>query len=283
MQIYNNLSFKLSKVLTNAYSTSFSIGIQTFSKEYRDAIYGIYGFVRIADEIVDSFHDYDRKNIFIKFREDTFDAIKNRLSTNPILHAFQEVVNEYNIKHEYIEAFLDSMAADLYESSYEREKYNKYIYGSAEVVGLMCLQVFCKNNNELFDELLAPARSLGSAFQKVNFLRDIKSDLEERGRIYLPDIHNIEMIDNENKNKLEDEIEQEFNIALKGIYRLPVGVRLGVYTAYLYFYMLLKKIKSTDIEILLDKRVRISNFQKLFLLFRSFIDVKILSPRSIEL
>lgn len=269
----------MSKVLTNAYSTSFSLGIRAFAMEFRQPIYAIYGFVRLADEIVDSFHEHDKSALSKKFREDTFKAIEEGISTNPILHAFQLVVNKYNIDKELIDAFLFSMEMDLDKSSYHREVYDTYIYGSAEVVGLMCLKVFVNGDQKRYDELLYPAKMLGSAFQKVNFLRDIKSDIHERGRIYLPDVHDAEGIDNENKIRLEKEVEGEFKISLTGIARLPIGVRLGVYTAYLYYFVLFKKIQRLGVEELLKRRVRVSNFMKFFLFLKSFWEIKVVKIR----
>ncbi|HOI30304.1 MAG TPA: phytoene/squalene synthase family protein [Melioribacteraceae bacterium] len=279
IQLYHNTSFAMSKVLTNAYSTSFSLGISAFAKEYRDPIYAIYGFVRLADEIVDSFHEHDKSGLSKKFRDDTFEAIEKGVSTNPVLHAFQIVVNKYNIDKELIDAFLISMEMDLDKSSYHREVYDKYIYGSAEVVGLMCLKVFVNGDQKRYDELLYPAKMLGSAFQKVNFLRDIKSDIHERGRIYLPDVHDTRGIDNENKIRLEKEVDEEFKISLHGISGLPMGVRLGVYTAYLYYFVLFKKIQQLGVEELLKRRVRVSNFTKFFLFLKSFWEIKVAKIR----
>jgi len=277
MQIYHDVSYRMSKKLTQAYSTSFSLGIKAFAPEYRDPIYAIYGFVRIADEIVDTFHDFDKKELFKKFRNDTYDALKNRISTNPVLHAFQKVVHEYEIDQEYIDAFLDSMEMDLTNSSYKRNTYDKYIYGSAEVVGLMCLRVFVKNDKQKFEELKEPARLLGSAFQKVNFLRDIKSDIEERGRIYLPNVNEFIEVNDQNKKALEVEIEKEFEAAFIGIMKLPIGVKLGVYSAYLYYHHLFGKIKKCSISELSEKRVRISNPYKFLLLLKSLWEVKVLN------
>lgn len=265
----------MSKKLTNAYSTSFSLGIKAFSKEYRDPIYAIYGFVRLADEIVDSFHDFNKTELIRQFRLDTFNAIKEKISTNPVLHAFQIVVNKYDIDHQLIDAFLYSMEMDLDKSSYQREIYDTYIYGSAEVVGLMCLKVFVNGDNLKYNELLYPAKMLGSAFQKVNFLRDIKSDIDERGRIYLPDVHASEGIDDTNKKRLENEVKEEFRQALIGILKLPIGVKLGVYSAYLYYYVLFRKIQRLCVDQLLKKRVRISNITKIFLLLKSYWKIKV--------
>jgi len=275
-QLYDQVSFKLSKVITNTYSTSFSLGISVFAPKYRKPIYALYGFVRLADEIVDSFHDYDKKTLLKEFRDETHKAIKNRISTNPVLHSFQQIVHEYNIDIDHIDAFLNSMEMDLYKNHYDENFYDRYIYGSAEVVGLMCLKVFVNGEQKEFDRLLEPARSLGSAFQKVNFLRDIKSDIEERGRIYLPGVSQVVSIDNESKRKLEFIVEKEFDDALIGINQLPAGVKLGVYTAYLYYRVLFNKIKNLDIEELMKKRVRVPNHKKIFLLFKSIIKIKLL-------
>jgi phytoene synthase len=274
--VYHNITFKISKLITRSYSTSFSLGISVFSPAYRDAIYAIYGFVRLADEIVDSFHKHEKKLLFKEFCKETFNAIERKISTNPVINSFQLAVNRYNIDLNYVEDFLKSMEMDLSNNYYEPEIYDKYIYGSAEVVGLMCLKVFCHNQPELFEELLFPAKSLGSAFQKVNFLRDIKSDLNERGRIYLPGIDKKIKITDENKKNLEEDIQAEFLEALKGIKKLPAGVKFGVYSAYLYYQGLFKKIKKSKVETLLEKRVRISNWIKLTLLLKSYFQVRIL-------
>lgn len=279
IQLYHETSFDMSKKLTNAYSTSFSMGIKAFANEYRAPIYAIYGYVRLADEIVDSFHGFDKRSLLNKFREETFDAIEKGISTNPVIHAFQIVVNKFNIGHDIINAFLTSMEMDLDKSSYDRGVYDDYIYGSAEVVGLMCLKVFVNGNEDKYKELLYPAKMLGSAFQKVNFLRDIKSDIDERGRIYLPDVHSSESIDDENKKRLENEVEKEFHDALRGILKLPIGVKLGVYSAYLYYYVLFRKIKRMKVKELLKKRVRISNITKIGLLVKSIWKIKIVKIR----
>jgi 15-cis-phytoene synthase len=275
-ELYHKTTFKLSKVITRTYSTSFSLGISVFASAYRDAIYAVYGYVRLADEIVDSFHNHDKRGLLNDFRNETHKAIASGISTNPVINAFQVTVNKYNIDMEFIDAFLTSMEWDLDNSYYERRHYDKYIYGSAEVVGLMCLRVFCNNDDKLFKVLLQPAKSLGSAFQKVNFLRDIKSDIEERGRIYLPGVDQSVNINNENKKILEQDIDDEFKNALNGIKKLPGGVRLGVYSAYSYYIILFKKIKNLDVDELLRKRVRISNWTKIALLLKSLVEVKIL-------
>jgi phytoene/squalene synthetase len=274
MELYHKTSYQLSKKITNAYSTSFSWGIRAFSPEYREPIYAIYGFVRIADEIVDTFHDFNKEALLKDFREETYKAIDEGVSTNPVLHSFQKTVKEYNIDRELIDNFLNSMEMDLDNNSHERHSYDNYVDGSAEAVGLMCLKVFCKGSQELYNELEYPARMLGAAFQKVNFLRDIKSDVEERGRIYLPGVHELDYANNDHKKALEDEVEKEFHAALEGIKKLPAGVKLGVYSAYLYFYILFRKIRKADLNELMEKRVRVSNFNKLLLLLKSYVKVK---------
>ena len=273
---YEDTCAKMSKKLTTAYSTSFSMGIKLFAPEHREPIYSIYGWVRVADEIVDTFHQANKKDLLEKFKYDTYEAIEQKLSTNPVIHSFQKVVNNYNIGRDLIDSFLLSMEMDLHERSYERDNYDSYIYGSAEVVGLMCLKVFVNGNDDKYDSLEYSAKMLGSAFQKVNFLRDIKSDLVERSRIYLPGVHQETSINNSNKKKLEQEIEKEFHEALKGIIRLPMSVKLGVYLAYLYYIMLFKKIKRMDIKQLMHTRVRISNFYKIVLLVKCYFQVKVL-------
>jgi phytoene/squalene synthetase len=276
MELYNKTSFNISKLVTKTYSTSFSLGIAAFSPKYRDAIYGIYGFVRLADEIVDTFHGYNQRKLIEDFRRDTEEAIRSGISTNPILQAFVQTVNQYKIDYHYIDAFLKSMEMDLSNSYYEKDEYNEYIYGSAEVVGLMCLKVFCGDDKELFQQLIEPARSLGSAFQKVNFLRDIKSDMEERERIYLPGISHANKIDDESKKNLEQEVEKEFREALEGIKKLPHGVKLGVYSAYLYYVVLFRKIQRLKVKELMKRRVRVSNPAKIALLFRGLVEVRLL-------
>jgi phytoene/squalene synthetase len=275
-QLYKDTSYKISKRLTLSYSTSFGWGIRAFKPEYRDPIFAIYSYVRVADEIVDTFHDFDKKELLKKFEADTWEAIEKGISTNPVLYAFQETVNKYNINLKLIKAFLTSMEMDLSNSTYERSNYDEYIYGSAEVVGLMCLKVFVNGSDEKYDELEHSARMLGAAFQKVNFLRDIKSDIIERGRIYLPGVSEPTFINNANKKELEKEIDREFHLAFLGIIKLPISVKLGVYSAYLYYLMLFKKIKRMDVDKLMTKRVRISNVYKLYLLLKSYFDVKLL-------
>lgn len=276
MELFNKTSFHISKYITKTYSTSFSLGILAFDKKYRDAIYSIYGFVRLADEIVDTFFGYNQRELMRKFRQDTEEALREGISTNPVLHSFALTVRKYKIDYEYIDAFLKSMEMDLDNSYYHKKEYDEYIYGSAEVVGLMCLKVFCFNNEELFKKLIEPARALGSAFQKVNFLRDIKSDLTERDRIYLPGINHANKIDDESKRNLERDIEIEFNKALEGIKQLPDGVKLGVYSAYLYYLSLFNRIKRKKVNDLMQTRVRVPNGIKMALLLRGIVELKLL-------
>jgi 15-cis-phytoene synthase len=257
-----------SKLITRNYSTSFSLGIRMFASKFRMPIYAIYGFVRFADEIVDTFHDYNKSLLLAKYYQDTFDAIENRVSFNPILNAFQEVVHAYQIDLDLIEAFLKSMEMDLYNTKYEMDEYNQYIYGSAEVVGLMCLRVFSEGNDNIYQELKDPARKLGSAFQKINFLRDIKSDFDIRERIYFPTI-DFSKFTNADKIAIEEEINADFEAALPGIRKLPDGCRLGVYLAYVYYTSLFEKIKKAAPEQILKDRIRIPDSKKLYHLFSS--------------
>lgn len=275
-KLFHSVSYAINKMITTSYSTSFSLGVALLHKSIRDAIYGIYGFVRIADEIVDTFNSPNKEKIFKEFRQLTYQAIDNRVSTNPVLYAFQDVVNTFNIDKKYIDAFLNSMEMDLYYSEHSRERYDEYVYGSAEAVGLMCLKVFVEGDQAEFDRLEPAAKSLGSAFQKVNFLRDIKSDWEERGRVYFPDAESEVDINSQNKINLEKEVVSELNHALLGIKQLPHSSKLGVYIAYLYYKQLTNKIIKYDLEILLKKRVRVSNFKKIVLLIIGYIQVRIL-------
>lgn len=276
MELYNRSSFSISKLITDNYSTSFSLGIKSFDSKYRDPIFAIYGFVRLADEIVDTFHGYDKEAILNKFKADTLEAIDLGISTNPILHSFQQIVNKYNIDKDLILEFLKSMEMDLTNSYYHKKQYDEYIYGSAESVGLMCLKVFTNNDIEKYEQLAPFAKKLGSAFQKVNFLRDIKSDIEERGRIYLPGVDKEFKMNEESKQSLEKEAENEFRIALVGIMKLPKEVRLGVYLAYIYYQSLFQKIKLSPLKVLRERRVRVSNFKKSWLFIKSFVEIKLL-------
>ena len=270
-QLYQNSCVECSELITKRYSTSFSLGIRVFDKEFRNPIYSIYGFVRFADEIVDTFHQYDKKELLDDFRKETFKAIVQKISLNPILQSFQHVVNEFHIDHQLITDFLDSMEMDLHKSTYESEAlYNKYIYGSAEVVGLMCLQVFTKGDNDFYTKLAPYARSLGAAFQKINFLRDMNSDLEERGRVYFPGI-DLTKFDEYTKQEILKDIQKDFDNALEGIRLLPNGARRGVYLAYVYYLNLYKNIRKASIEKILDERIRVSDRRKAYLLMNTMV------------
>lgn len=268
--LYRYTTFRSSQLITRAYSTSFSLGIRMLARRFHEAIYGIYGFVRYADEIVDTFHAHDKATLLREFTDDTYKAIDRGISLNPVLHSFQEVVNRYGIERELVDAFLHSMEMDLTESAYGENAYSEYIYGSAEVVGLMCLRVFCEGDNELYARLKAPARSLGAAFQKVNFLRDVQSDYEERGRTYFPGV-DFACFDNDCKAAIETDIEKDFNHALEGILQLPRGARFGVYVAYIYYRKLFAKIRRLPAKQILEARVRVPNRQKLALLATTYV------------
>lgn len=268
MNLYRQVCMESSKLITQRYSTSFSMGIRVFDKRYRDPIYAIYGFVRFADEIVDTFHDYPKAELLTRFWEDTYRAIEEGISLNPVLQSFQEVVNTYGIERELIDAFLKSMEMDLHEETHDQASYEEYIYGSAEVVGLMCLRVFCEGDNTQFDELKDSARSLGAAFQKVNFLRDLKSDFDDRGRVYFPGV-DFTNFTNEDKLMIEADIRKDFDHAYEGIVQLPKGARLGVYLAYVYYLNLLQKIKASPADRVAGKRIRVNDGRKMVLLFSS--------------
>lgn len=268
MELYNKVCRECSKHITNRYSTSFSMGIRVFDKRFRAPIYAVYGFVRFADEIVDTFHDYPKKALLDRFREDTYRAIEERISLNPVLHAFQETVHQYQIERELIDAFLDSMEMDLHFDRYHDSLYKKYIYGSAEVVGLMCLRVFVEGDDEQYEHLKAPACSLGSAFQKINFLRDMKSDFDERGRVYFPGVDYTRFCQ-QDKLEIEADIKKDFDDAYKGIVQLPEGARFGVYLAYIYYTNLFKKIRSAPADRVTQERIRVPNRRKAVLLFSS--------------
>ncbi|MCQ6960910.1 phytoene/squalene synthase family protein [Mucilaginibacter aquariorum] len=274
MDLFNQTCFECSKLITNKYSTSFSTGIKAFDKRFRYPVYAIYGFVRYADEIVDTFYEHDQRQLIDDFKEETFKAIDRGISTNPVLQSFQQVVNQYHIEKELIDAFLTSMKMDLDKTAYDDDGYKTYIYGSAEVVGLMCLRIFCENNPALYDTLVPKARSLGSAFQKINFLRDIKSDYEDRGRTYFPqvDFGNFTEAD---KQLIENDIKKDFDDALDGIKQLPKGSRLGVYVAYIYYLQLFKKISTTSAHTIIQKRIRVSDTQKLGLYFKAMLHQKL--------
>lgn len=266
--IYDKVSEACSKNITQTYSTSFSLGIKFLAKQFRQPIYSIYGFVRLADEIVDSFEGYEQALLLKQLKDDTHYALANKISVNPVLNAFQAVVHQYRITEDLIAAFLESMEMDLDKQLYTEKLYEKYIYGSAEVVGLMCLRVFCNGDDALYKQLEYSAMRLGSAFQKVNFLRDIKADYEGLGRVYFPntDFNNF---CNTQKQAIEEDIAKDFEDGLKGIKQLPRAARFGVYLAYVYYKRLFAKIKSTPGEKILQTRIRVPDYQKLLLLFSS--------------
>ena len=266
-KIFVFVSLKCSEITTKYYSTSFSLGIRLLDKEIHSPIYSIYGFVRLADEIVDSFHEFDKAKLLNEFKENTKQAIENKISLNPILNSFQEVVNKYNIEWENIQDFLSSMESDLNQKKHDEDSYKQYIKGSAEAVGLMCLRVFCNNNNKLYTDLEKYAIYLGSVFQKVNFIRDISADYNDLKRVYFPQL-NINEFNEEEKNKIEDDIEKEFSQALIGIKQLPKSAKKGVFLAYSYYYSLFKKIKSTPANKIMTKRIRIPNFTKFLILIK---------------
>lgn len=270
VELYNTTALKCSKLITQHYSTSFTLGIKTLDEKFHLPIYAIYGFVRYADEIVDTFHDHDKKLLLNRFKTDTYLAIDEKVSFNPVLHAFQLIVNQYKIDHELIDAFLYSMEMDLTETNYDQALYEKYIYGSAEVVGLMCLRVFCEGNDAQYQSLKPAARSLGSAFQKVNFLRDMKSDFKERGRVYFPNI-DFKKFTQKDRIEIENDIQNDFDLSLIGIKNLPNGARMGVYLAYVYYISLFKKIKNAPTAQILEERIRIPDFTKMALLAKSYI------------
>ena len=270
LELYHNTCSECSRLITQRYSTSFSMGIRLFDRRFRAPIYAIYGFVRFADEIVDTFHEHPKKELLDRYRADTYQAIAEGVSLNPVLHSFQQVVRQYGIERELIDAFLNSMEMDLYHTAYDSAGYDTYIYGSAEVVGLMCLRVFCEGNDEQYRSLKEPACRLGAAFQKINFLRDIRSDYSERGRVYFPGV-DFSCFDNPAKTRIEQDIQEDFNAALEGIRRLPDGARFGVYLAYKYYTQLFAKIKRAPAQCIALERFRVSDKRKVYLLFSSAV------------
>ncbi len=270
MDLYTRNALECGEITTKNYSTSFSMGVRTLDKKYRPAIYAIYGFVRFADEIVDTFHDQDKSALLQDFRQQTYDAIQKKMSTNPILHGFQWAVNEYDIDRELIDSFLHSMEMDLHKKEFSLNEYQEYIYGSAEVVGLMCLRVFYAGQDNEYRTLLPAARKLGEAFQKVNFLRDMRSDLHDRGRVYFPEV-DIDNFTDKDKSKIEQEIWDDFQGAFPGIKSLNKEARLGVYLAYRYYLELLKKIQNVKPGEVQEQRFRVPNSQKLILLVKCYL------------
>ncbi len=273
-QLFDNSSYSCSRLVTKTYSTSFAKAITLLSPSVRPAIYAIYGFVRYADEIVDSFQSYNQEELFMEFEENYKKALDRKISLNPILNAFQEIVHRYQL-YDLVESFMKSMKMDLYKTEYKSvQEYTQYIYGSADVVGLMCLKVFVKGDNEKYMELEPYAMKLGSAFQKVNFLRDLKDDTEGLGRSYFPNIKDYHL-DNHSKRIIIKDIEADFAEAYKGIIKLPIEGRLGVYQAYRYYMRLLRELKLADSKRILKERIRVNNFLKLEILFKSYVRYKL--------
>ena len=269
--IFDTVSKDCSKIVTKTYSTSFSMATKMLANSIRQDIYNIYGFVRLADEIVDSFHDYPKEDLFAKFETDLEIALQNKISLNPILNAFQYTYHKYNIERDLVDAFMNSMRLDLHKSTYKtEEEYKNYIYGSADVVGLMCLKVFVNGDQKKYDVLKKPAMALGSAFQKVNFLRDLKADYDELNRTYFPntDLNNLDEIA---KKHIIDDIENDFAEGLNGIKLLPIEAKFGVFMAYRYYSQLLKKLKKTPALEIKNTRIRVPNYKKVELLTRSFV------------
>jgi 15-cis-phytoene synthase len=268
--LFDRVSIRCSRITTHAYSTSFSLGIRCLERDLRDPIYSIYGFVRFADEIVDTFHDFDKKRLLERFKEETYQSIREGISLNPILNSFQATVNCYNIENILIEQFFKSMEMDLAKMNYDDRSFKEYILGSAEVVGLMCLRVFCKGDKLMFEKLKPYAMSLGSAFQKINFLRDLQADYIGMGRTYFPGLSMNEFDDN-GKKKIEENIQVDFDEGFKGIKKLPRSARFGVYVAYVYYLALFKKIQNTPSESILRSRISIRKRHKARLLALSFV------------
>jgi 15-cis-phytoene synthase len=269
-ELFDSVSIRCSRLTTRAYSTSFSLGILCLERGLRDPIYSIYGFVRFADEIVDTFHNHDKESLLKRFREDTLKSIEDGISLNPILNSFQFTVNQFGIENELIEQFLKSMEMDLHNNTYDSGRFQEYVLGSAEVVGLMCLRVFTKDDQPLYEHLKPHAMSLGSAFQKINFLRDLKADYVGMGRTYFPDL-DLSRFDERSKKEIEESISRDFADGLKGIKQLPRASRFGVYVAYVYYLALFKKIKNTPSDMVLSRRIRIRNRHKATLLAYSFV------------
>lgn len=273
--LFDSVSEKCSKTVTRSYSTSFSIATKMLAPTIRQDIYNIYGFVRFADEIVDSFHEYDKETLFQRFEESLENALNDKISLNPILNAFQQTYHNYNIDKHLVDSFMKSMRLDLHKKKYLTEaEYKEYIYGSADVVGLMCLKVFIKGNQEKYKSLKNAAKHLGSAFQKVNFLRDLKTDHEDLCRSYFPNT-DLTKLDEVSKNRIIQEIEEDFAIGFQGISQLPVEAKFGVYTAYIYYKKLLNKLKRTPSTQIRNARIRVNNYQKMSLLAKSYVNYRL--------
>jgi len=270
IDLFHKVSYDCSRVVTENYSTSFSSAIQLLHKDLRVPIYNIYGFVRFADEIVDTFHQHNKIDLLDQFKAETFSAIEKDISLNPILNSFQKTVNQFAIDLQLIHAFFKSMESDLTQNNYDRQGYEEYIYGFAEVVGIMCLYVFCEGDARQYEKLKSHARALGAAFQKVNFLRDIQYDFNDLSRLYFPgcDFHNFTEKD---KVKIEGDIALDFKNAYQGILSLPIKARFGVYVAYKYYYSLFKKIRAIHHKEILRQRIRIPNYQKAFIILRASV------------
>jgi len=274
-KLFDDVSFKCSVLVTKSYSTSFSMAVKMLAPSIRDAIYSIYGFVRFADEIVDSFHGYDKENLINDFEDEYYKAQKIGISLNPILNSFQHTVNKYTISDDLIQSFLKSMKMDLVKSDYHtKQEYDEYIYGSADVVGLMCLKVFVNGDNNQYEDLKGEAMRLGSAFQKVNFLRDLKDDNLVLNRNYFPGV-DLKSFDEKSKNMIINEIEEDFRVALQGIKKLPIEAKFGVYTAYVYYKKLLNKLENTPYHRIGTERIRVSNYTKARLFANSFVTYKL--------
>lgn len=273
--IFDQVSYDCSKIVTESYSTSFSLATKMLATSIRPDIYNIYGFVRFADEIVDTFHDYDKKELFDNFEKDLKTAINAKISLNPILNSFQHTYHKYDIPYHLVASFLKSMRMDLTKSEYRTDaEYKEYIYGSADVVGLMCLKVFVKGDTIAYEKLKESAMSLGSAFQKVNFLRDLKADFEDLNRAYFPNA-NLKELDETSKNKIVEEIKADFSSGYAGILQLPNEAKFGVYTAYKYYYKLLQKLQKTPSKEIKNARIRVPNYQKFGLLAKSYVNYKL--------
>jgi len=273
--IFDNVSYEFSRSVTRAYSTSFSTAVKMLAPSIRQDIYNVYGFVRLADEIVDTFHDFDKELLFSRFEQDLDNALQDGISLNPVLNAFQHTVAAYNIPRALVDAFMKSMKLDLVKKDYTTFlEYNEYIYGSADVVGLMCLKVFANNDDARYEALKAPAMRLGSAFQKINFLRDLKADMEDLERNYFPALNLNEMTD-ETKTAIIEEIEADLAEGYKGIVQLPATAKFGVYTAYVYYKKLLTKLKNTPPMEITTRRIRVPDYQKVTLLAKCYIDYRL--------
>lgn len=271
---FDKVSYQCSKIVTEKYSTSFALATKMLHGSIRGDIYNIYGFVRFADEIVDTFHDYDKKTLFNKFEEELAAALENKISLNPILNSFQYTFHKYKIPMHLVDSFMKSMRADLTKNVYKTDaEYKEYIYGSADVVGLMCLKVFVKGCDESYENLKESAMALGSAFQKVNFLRDVKADFEELNRTYFPNA-NLAALDEDSKMEIVQEIQRDFQEGYKGIVKLPIEAKFGVYTAYRYYTRLLKKLQNTPSMEIKSTRIRVPDYEKFGLLARSYVKYK---------